>query len=70
MTVYQNFTGISPETPTKIRILSAALHIPKNKLLDLMVDRLWEEKKDMVTETVSQNVANKQARKILESLKP
>jgi len=67
--VKQTFNGISPETPIKVSILCVALKISRCKLLDLMVDDLWEKKKDLVTTTVSQRPVNIKAQKTLNNLR-
>ena len=69
MAIIQSFCGVSPETPIKLSILSVTLKIPRCKLLDLMVEDLWEKKKDLVTTTVSQRPISEKARKILNELK-
>lgn len=66
----QNLVGISPETRAKLKVLSYALDKPMTRLVELMVDRLWEEKQDYFTNKVSQLQVNREVRKILKSMVP
>ncbi len=56
---------ILPETRLKLRLLKIATNLPTCRLLELMVDAMWAQKENEITELISQNRANKEATKIL-----
>ncbi len=60
---------ISTDIQLKLRILSMALDINRTKLVELLVDRLWEEKQDMVAK-MSQHTINRKAKDIIKELVP
>lgn len=68
--VQQNLVGISPEIRIKLRILSYTLDKPITRLVELMTDRLWEEKQEFLSSKVSQMQVNREASKILKSMIP
>ena len=68
--VQQNLVGIATETRAKLKILSIVLDKPMTRIVELMTDRLWEEKQDFVSSKYSQLEANRDVRKILKSMIP
>ena len=68
--VQLNLVGISPETRAKLKILSLVLDTPMVRLVELMIDRLWEEKQDYLISKYSQITVNREVRKILKSMIP
>lgn len=66
----QGLYGISPETRTKLKTLSIVLHKPIIHLVELMTDRLWEEKQDLISSAYSQLTINREVRKILKDMVP
>ncbi len=65
-----NLMGISADTRIKLKILSFTLDKPMHELVELMTDRLWEEKKDLLSSKVTQQRVNREARKILKDMVP
>ena len=66
----QNLVGISTDTRAKLKILSIILDKPMTRIVEIMTDRLWEEKQDLVSSKYSQLAVNKDIRKILKSMVP
>ena len=64
----QSFRGVSPEVKLKLKLLSISMQIPMYRLLEIMVDSLWEQKKDQLTTIVGSARANKEVQKILEKI--
>ena len=64
-----NFYGVSPETVAKLKLISLATNIPRTRLLDMMVDDLWEKKKDTIATIPLSRKASKEVRKVLERMK-
>ena len=60
---------LSPESVLKLKLLSSALDISQGKLLDILLDNFWEEKKEQVATVISSQKSNKEARRILEKLR-
>lgn len=68
MTTIPQTYRISSDCVLKLRLLSVALGESQSKLLDLMINTLWEQKEDQVTSSVSQQRVDKEARKILQKI--
>lgn len=66
----QGLRGIDPEIRTKLTVLSEVLGKPKVRIVELLIDRLWEEKQDLVSSNYSQNKINREAKKILQKMVP
>lgn len=62
----QSFRGVSPEIKLKLKLLSLSMQTPMYRLLELMVNNLWEQKKAQLTDIVGSARANKEVRKVLE----
>ncbi len=65
----QGLNGISADAKMKLHILRYAMDVPIVKLVEMMTERLWEEKQDLIA-NISQVKVNKKSRQILEKLKP
>ncbi len=66
----QNLYGISSETRHKMKLLSLSMNISMTKLVELMTERMWEEKSDTLVSVLTQHKANKNIHKVIKSLKP
>jgi len=67
--IQQGLHGISSDTRLKLKVLSFVLDKPIVRLVELMTDRLWEEKQDYLSR-ISQTRVNQEARKILKGMIP
>ena len=63
------FVRILPETRLKLQLLAIGMKVHMGELVDLMVDNLWEHKKDLTASLVTSQKANKKAKKIFEKMK-
>lgn len=60
---------ISPEIAYKFQLLKLSSRKTMSQLLELMIEREWEEKRDSIARKIPPQQANKQAKKLLEKLR-
>jgi len=59
---------LMPETVVRIRLLSLALRQPAGKIIDLLVESLWDEKSNVVSSVIPENTVRYEARRILDRM--
>ena len=64
ITVQQSYR-LSPDTIFKLKLISISADISLSHLIELMVDDLWEKKKDEISTKITSHQVNKEARRIL-----
>ena len=62
--------GMSTEAKVKLKVLSALTEISMVKLVEMMIEKTWEEKQDLISHRYSQLLVNREVRRILEKVKP
>jgi len=65
----QGFQGVTPEVKLKLKLLSISTKLPMYRLLEMMVDNLWEQKKPQMTNLIGSKRAGKEVKRIFEEIK-
>jgi len=59
---------ISPETLFRLKILSFSMKISMGRIVEQLIDSLWEQKQDMIIKEVSNQRIEKEAGRILRKI--
>ena len=60
---------IPPEIDIKLRFLSIGLAMPMGRIIEHLVNGLWEKEQDKISTMVTSQKANKKVQKVLERIK-
>jgi len=59
---------ITPESKLKLKFLSSAMDVSMSKLIDLMINNLWNEKGGQVTTVITSQQSSREAGKTLRKM--